>query len=77
MFRAAILTKPKKFNHMLEIAKELSKDFPFVRVDLYNIDGNIYFGELTFYDGSGYKGYISDEFDFIMGDKFVLPKKTN
>lgn len=71
------IPKPKKFNHMLEIAKELSKDFPFVRVDLYNIDGNIYFGELTFYDGSGYKGYISDEFDFIMGDKFVLPKKTN
>jgi len=65
--------KPKNYSRMLEIAKELSKDFPFVRVDLYNIDGCIYFGELTFYDGSGYKGYIPDEFDFILGEKFKLP----
>ena len=36
------------------------------RVDLYNIDGIIYFGELTFYDGSGYKGYSPDDFDFIL-----------
>lgn len=65
--------KPNNFNRMLEIVKELSKDFPFVRVDLYNIGGVIYFGELTFYDGSGYKGYIPDEFDFILGEKFKLP----
>lgn len=67
------IPKPKNFNRMLEIAKELSRDFPFVRVDLYNIDGIIYFGELTFYDGSGYKGFIPDEFDFILGEKFILP----
>jgi len=65
--------KPNNFNRMLEIAKKLSSDFPFVRVDLYNIDGVIYFGELTFYDGSGYKGFIPDEFDFILGEKFKLP----
>jgi len=65
--------KPKNFNRMLEIAQKLSCDFPFVRVDLYNIDGIIYFGELTFYDGSGYKGFIPDEFDVILGEKFKLP----
>lgn len=64
--------KPKNFDRMLEIAKDLSKDFPHVRVDFYNIDGEIYFGELTFYDGSGYKGFIPDEFDIILGDKFNL-----
>jgi len=67
------LTKPKNFELMVEIATDLSKEFPHVRVDLYNIDGKIFFGEMTFYDGSGYKGFIPDEFDFILGDQFVLP----
>lgn len=67
------IAKPKNFDHMIEIAKKLSQDFPHVRVDLYNIDGKVYFGELTFYDGSGYKGYSPDEFDFILGKKFILP----
>lgn len=66
------IKKPKNFERMIEIAEELSKDFPHVRVDLYNVDGKIIFGELTFYDGSGYKGFITDQFDFIMGDQFNL-----
>ena len=66
--------KPKNFERMIEIARILSKDFPHVRVDLYNIDGQIYFGELTFYSGSGYKIYVPEEFDFIVGEKFKLPE---
>lgn len=69
------INKPKNYQKMIEIVRILAKDFPHVRVDLYNINGEIYFGELTFYDGSGYKGYISDEFDSILGKEFVLPKK--
>jgi len=69
------IPKPENFNRMLAIAEKLSKDFPFVRVDLYNIEGVIYFGELTFYNASGYNGYESDEFDFILGEKFKLPTK--
>lgn len=68
------VVKPKNFEKMVEIARNLSKDFPHVRVDLYNVDGEIFFGELTFYDGSGYKGYVPDEFDFILGEKFKLPE---
>lgn len=45
--------KPKNFDKMLEIASALSKGFAFVRVDLYNIDGKIYFGEMTFTPSSG------------------------
>lgn len=56
---------------MVEIARKLSEEFPEVRVDLYNIDGKIYFGELTFYDGSGYFHYDPDEFDFEMGRCFT------
>ena len=66
--------RPSNFDEMIQIAKILSKDFPHVRVDLYNIDGKIYFGELTFYNGSGYKGYVPDVFDFTIGNIFVLPK---
>lgn len=58
---------PKNLNEMLDIAVKLSKDFPFVRVDLYNIDGKIYFGELTFYPWSGYVSFNPDSFDFELG----------
>ena len=67
--------KPENFEQMINIAKDLSEDFPHVRVDLYNVKGKIIFGELTFFDGSGYQIYEPDEFDFIMGNKFKLPKK--
>jgi hypothetical protein len=63
---------PKSFGEMLEIVRVLSKGFPHVRVDLYNIEGKIYFGEMTFYDGSGYKGFIPDHFDLEVGSKFFL-----
>lgn len=45
--------KPKNFEKMIELSKELSKDFPFVRVDLYNVNGKIYFSELTFVPTGG------------------------
>lgn len=70
------LPKPKNFDKMVEYARILSKDFPHVRVDFYNIDGEIVFGELTFQNGSGYINFEPDEFDFIMGEKFVLPEKS-
>ena len=65
------IPKPKNYDQMVEIARTLSADFPHVRVNLYNIDGKIYFGELTFYDGSGYFHYDPDEFDFEMGRCFT------
>lgn len=63
--------KPKNFEKMLEVAHELSKDFPFVRVDLYNVEGTIYFGELTFYPWTGYVQFTPDEFDFELGSYFT------
>ena len=63
--------KPENLDKMLEIAKVLSKDFPFVRVDLYNVEGKIYFGELTYYPWTGYVQFTPDEFDFELGDYFT------
>lgn len=62
---------PMNFAEMKNVAKRLSEDFPHVRVDLYNLKGKIYFGELTFYDGSGYFNYDPDEFDFQVGSYFT------
>ena len=66
------IEKPKNFEQMLDIARTLSKDFPFVRVDLYNCDGAIFFGELTFYPWSGYVMFDPDEMDYYLGDGFDL-----
>lgn len=63
--------KPENYDRMVEISRALSEGFPHVRVDLYNVDGKIYFGELTFYDGSGYFQYEPDEFDNILGACFT------
>lgn len=65
---------PKNLTEMINAAEKLSEDFPFVRVDLYNIDGKIYFGELTFYPGSGYSGFIPDSADVTIGKYFENTK---
>lgn len=59
--------KPKNFEIMVEVAKLLSKGHPHVRVDLYNINGKIYFGELTFSTQSGYLKWDPLELDFEYG----------
>jgi hypothetical protein len=66
--------KPKCFDEMVTIAEDLAKAFPHVRVDFYDVNGTAVFGELTFYNACGYIKFTPDEFDFIMGDKFVLPQ---
>lgn len=75
--RDKVFDRPKNFDEMLNIASLLCADFPAVRVDLYNINGRIYFGELTFFPWSGYVQFEPDLFDFEMGDKFNLPKRNH
>lgn len=67
--------RPKNYYSMVDIAEKLSSPFPYARIDLYNISGKIYFGEITLTDGSGYMRFDPDSFDFILGEKFVLPDK--
>lgn len=66
-------TKPKNFEDMLEVAAKLSKGMPEVRVDLYNINGQIYFGELTFFHWSGLTPYEPREWDYKFGETIKLP----
>ena len=58
---------PNTFECMKSIAESLSAGFPFVRVDLYSVNGHIYFGELTFYPASGYGQFTPDEWDDELG----------
>lgn len=71
-----IFDKPKAFDKMLECAEKLSSGIPHVRVDLYNIDGNIYFGELTFFDASGFEPFEPEEWDYRFGKLIKLPNKN-
>lgn len=71
-----VVPKPKGYEEMVRVAKILSKDFPFVRVDLYYVNGKVYFGELTFYPWSGYVQFNPDRFDFVLGENFSLPKRS-
>ncbi|WP_349727929.1 ATP-grasp fold amidoligase family protein [Peribacillus frigoritolerans] len=67
------VSRPEGLDEMLKVANKLAEDFPFVRVDLYWVNGKVYFGELTFYPWTGYVQFDPDEFDFILGEEFQLP----
>lgn len=67
------IAKPKNFEEMLEIAKKLSVGIPQVRIDLYNCNGQIYFGEITFFHWSGMTAFDPVEWDFKLGKMIKLP----
>lgn len=68
------IPKPKNYDKMIEFAEKLSKDIPFVRVDFYEPNGKLYFGELTFYPGSGFEEFTPDLYDYLLGSWIELPK---
>lgn len=71
------LKKPSNWDEMVLIAETLSKPFPFVRVDLYNIDGKIYFSEMTFTPAKGTLILDDDKCDFEMGEWLDISKYIN
>lgn len=68
--------KPLNFEKMKELAKVLSKDRAFIRVDFYEIHKKIFFGELTFFPCSGYLPFDPKEYDKVLGDWITLPNKN-
>lgn len=68
-----VLMKPPCFHLMRSSAETLAKDFYFIRVDLYNLENKVYFGEITFHPGSGFQPYIPPEWDNKLGDMLRLP----
>lgn len=62
------IEKPKMFEQMKEVATKLSKGMKFVRIDLYEIEGKIYFGEYTFFHGGGFWLFKPEEWERKLGD---------
>ncbi len=67
--------KPQQFELMKELAKKLSQGIPHVRVDFYEVDGKVYFGELTFSHWSGMTAFEPIEWDYTFGEWIELPRK--
>ena len=65
--------KPNELKKMIDICEKLAEPFYFVRVDLYYVDGKIYFGEMTFTPVSGYEKFEKDEYDLEFGSSLILP----
>ena len=74
-FAKRTIPKPKNFSLMLDLAKKLANGIPFVRIDFYNIEGRIYFGEITFFPTSGLGGFEPDEYDLKWGELLHLPSE--
>lgn len=73
-----VVERPKELEKMLGLAEKIAKELnnsPFVRTDFYIVDGHLYFGEITFYHGSGYKKFIPEEWDTTLGSWISLPEK--
>ena len=67
-----IINKPKNLEKMLDFSKKLSKNIPFVRTDFYEINEMLYFGEMTFFPGSGFEEFKPEEWDKKIGDMIDL-----
>ena len=66
--------KPLNYEKMFELAERLAAGTPELRVDFYEVNGRIYFGELTFFDGSGFDHIEPIEWDYRLGSWLELPK---
>jgi len=70
-----IIKKPASFDRMVEIGNEIAKKFDLVRVDFYDVDGKLYYGEITLHHGGGFDTFKPKKFDLIYGKKLKLSKK--
>lgn len=75
--KAAIPPKPECLSEMIRISEKLAKPFPYLRVDLYEVNGRIFVGELTFSFANGLAAFDPDSYDFMLGDEIELPERMD
>ena len=63
------------YEKMIKLAEKLSNNIPQVRIDFYEINGKVYFGEITFYHWSGFTPFVLEEWDLKLGEFIKLPNK--
>lgn len=73
------VSKPEQFDEMMKIARDLSQEFPYVRVDFYNYDGKIILGELTFFPVGGLKPIVpeTEKYEHLLGSYLKLPEPNH
>lgn len=72
-FSASPIPIPVCFDEMKRLATVLSQGIPFLRVDFYEVNEKVYFGELTFYPASGFGSFTPNQYNTVLGDLLVLP----
>ncbi|WP_417133821.1 ATP-grasp fold amidoligase family protein [Rubneribacter badeniensis] len=73
--RPGEIKRPDNLDEMLGLARLLGRDFPFARVDFYEVEGRVYFGEVTFTEANGLSAFAPVDYDLKYGQKLVLPSK--
>ena len=68
-------TKPECFDTMVEVADILCKDKPYSRIDLYVVGNKVYFGEITLFPASGFRGFHPEEWNVRLGEMITMPKQ--
>lgn len=71
-----LIEMPINLKKMISLAEILSKNVPFLRVDFYNVNGEIFFGELTFFPGGGFGRFYPEEWDIKLGNLIKLSTQT-
>lgn len=66
------MEKPVCFDEMLGVCRRLAENIPFVRVDLFEIDCKVYFGEMTFYPAGGFGSFVPNEWNRKLGDMIIV-----
>jgi hypothetical protein len=68
------INKPEKLEEMLSVSRKLSKNLKFARIDLYEHNNQVYFGEITLHPGGGFEPFLTKQQDLFMGHHINLPK---
>lgn len=67
------IPKPSQYQEMIHLSELLSAKIPFVRCDFYEINGHLYFGELTFFPGAGFEEFTPETWDELLGELIKIP----
>lgn len=70
--RGPEISPPASFAKMVEIGSRIAKLFTYVRVDFYDVDGKLYYGEITLHHGGGYDVFLPESYDLYYGQKLDL-----
>ncbi|SDG63997.1 TupA-like ATPgrasp [Selenomonas sp. WCT3] len=68
----AAMPKPRNYEKMVQLAEKLAAPLKFARVDFYEINGRIYFGEITFFPGNGTEEFSPEKWDYRLGEWIEL-----